>query len=446
MALDLSAATVLAAIQGYLKEDYTVHGLTDQINRNAEFFGRVRRSGKEVRGKYAVVPVILQGNRNAVGARGELDKLPEPAFQGTAVDGSGNRIAGQITMRFNTGRFAITEPAIQASATSEGAFESALEVEMKGLTLDLANDLNRQHISGDGSGKLCQLSAVSGNTLSVYNPGGQQCWPSASVDPDGAKFLEVNDVVAVYSSSGTFRGTCKITAIDYSATPNTVTVDSAPSGTTASDFLVKASKTGLTSGNSDQDAWNAEVQGLLAWVDDSSAVANIDPSDAGNERWASAVMDFTSSPVPLNDAILHQMQSLIRRRGGQAANQSLAHYTTYALENYYGVEVLSPEKRFPNTTVLAGGYTALTFAGRPILVDKDCLPGHWWMLTMSELYCYNQGGFYWMDRDNMFSRLPDQMGWEATLLFYSNFGTPRRNVHGVIRGLQEPYRVDQFTA
>ena len=80
------------------------------------------------------------------------------------------------------------------------------------------------------------------------------------------------------------------------------------------------------------------------------------------------------------------------------------------------------------------------------MVDKDCLPGHWWMLTMPELYCYNQGGFYWMDRDNMFSRIDGKMGWEATLLFYSNFGTPRRNVHGVIRGLQEPYRVDQFNS
>jgi len=439
-AANLSLAANLAALAGYLKEDYTIHGLTDQINREAEFFGRIRRSSKEIRGKYGVIPVFLKGNRNAVGARSELYELPPPAFQQTATDGS-NRIAGQISIFFNTGRFAITEPAIQASATSEGAFESGLEVEMKGLTMDMANDLNRQHISGDGSGILCRITIVAGNILSVEQPGGQACWPGGS-DPDGAKFIEEGDVLAVYSAPGAFRGTATVTAVDYSTTPNKITLNAAPGGTIATDVLVKAGESGIAT--ADDDAYNNEVEGLLKWVDDTGTVANIDPSVAGNERWAATVIDNSAAPVPLTDTMLHQLQSLIRRRGGQAANQGLAHWTTYALENYYGTTVLSPEKRFPNTTVLAGGYTALTFAGRPIMVDKDCLPGHWFMLTMPEIYCYNQGGFYWMDRDNMFSRIPNKMGWEATLLFFSNMGTPRRNLHGVIRGLQEPYRVDQF--
>ncbi|MCG8435365.1 MAG: hypothetical protein MJA83_15180, partial [Gammaproteobacteria bacterium] len=303
----LSSATVLAAIQGYLKEDYTIHGLTDQINREAEFFGRVRRSSKEIRGKYGVVPVILQGNRNAVGARGELDNLPTPAFQATAVDGSSNRIAGQIAIRFNTGRFAITEQAIQASATSEGAFESALEVEMKGLTLDMANDLNRQHIAGDGTGRLCRIASVTGSYSTtapgVDQPGAVACWPTGS-DPDGAKFIEVNDVLAAYSSGGTFRDQDTVTAVDRTLTPNKVTFAGAMAGLIVGDYLYKGSKAGVTT--QDDDAKDAEVEGLVAWIDDTSTIAAIDPTNAGNERWASTKIDHSSAPVPLQETILHQ--------------------------------------------------------------------------------------------------------------------------------------------
>lgn len=436
----LSAATILDALQGYLKEDYTVHGLTDMINREAEFFGKVRRTGKDVRGKYAVIPVLLQGNRNAVGSRNESDDLPSPGFQQTATDGS-SRTYGQVEMKYNTGRLAISEAAIQASAKSQGAFESALEVEMQGLARDMGNDLNRQHIAGDGTGKLCQVGTVDGSVLDVWQPGGQTCWPEAS-DGDGAKYLEVGDVVAVYNGS-TFVQTSDITAIDYSSTPNTITLDTAGS-VADGHFVYKGSKDGVADELDDNK--DSDVEGLGLWVDDDSTAASINPATAGNERWAATVLDHTAAPVQLSESLMHQMTSLIRRRGGQAASKSLALWTTYAIENDYGSRILTPDKRYSNTTTLSGGYTALTFNGVPLMVDKDCLPGHMYFLTMSELFCYNQGGFYWMDRDNMFSRVADKMAWEATLLFFSNFGTPRRNVHGVIRGIQEPYRVDMFNS
>ena len=287
------------------KEDYTIHGLTDQINREAEFFGRVRRSSKEVRGKYGVIPVFLQGNRNATGARSELDKLPDPAYQKTAIDSGGGRIAGQVGMKFNTGRFAITEPAIQAAATSVGAFESSLEVEMKGLTMDMANDLNRQHMSGDGTGTLCVVSGTpAASYIDVIKPGGQQCYPSAD-DVDGAKFVEVDDVVAIYSSAGVFRGTCGVTAVDYSATPNRLTLNLDPTGISvvATDVVYKASTSGLTGANTDQDAKDNEIEGLLKWINDTGAAGNIDPSLSGNERWASTVLDNSAAPVPLSEPV-----------------------------------------------------------------------------------------------------------------------------------------------
>lgn len=439
----LSAAAIKTALNGYLQEDTTVHALTDHINREAEFFGKVRRSGKEIRGKYALIPMILKGSRNAVGARAELTTLPAPSFQKSPVDGGGGRIAGQIGVFYNTARIAFTETAIQASASSEAAFASVLEVEMRGITKDLGNDINRQCVAGDGSGKLCRIQVATSTTaISVDDPGGVACYPDA-VDNYGARYLEVGDVVAVYSAAGTYRGASTIATIDYNATPNALTLTTALAGMTVGDFLFKAS---IADGGAaaEENARNAEIEGLVKWIDSVATAANVDPTIAGNERFGSTELDFTTAPIALSEALLHQTMSLVRQRAGKNAARGIAHWTTPALENDYATRVLMGDRRYMNTTEFAGGYTALTFAGSPIMTDKDWLPGHWGMLSMSDLYFYNQGGFYWFDRDAVFDRISNQMGWEATLLIFGNIGTPRRNVHAMIRGLLQPYRVETF--
>lgn len=438
----LSAAATKAAADAYLKDDYTVHEITDSINREAESFGVARRSSKEVRGRQAIIPVILKGNRNSVGARNELDDVPAPGFQKFAVDGSGNRVPGKIGMRINTMRIALTEALIKAAETSAGAFEDSFTLEKENTTRDFANDLNRQHIAGDGTGRLCRIAGVGGApTYQVDQPGGKVCWPAGS-DPDGSKFLETGDVVAVYSAAGAFRGQDTITAIDTTLTPNTVTLAGAVAGTIVGDYLVKASVAGAT--GAEDDAYNAELEGMMAWIDDSSTIASINPATTGNERWKATVFNFTAAPIPLSEPILHQLMSTIKRKGGKDAATGLVHWTTHALENDYGTRVLMPDRRYSNTTTFNGGYTALTFAGKPIMTDKDVLPGHWLMVTMKKWYTYNQGGFYWFDRDHTLHRVGSKMGWEAVMLFIANCGTPRRNIHGLAKGLQEPYRVTEW--
>lgn len=434
----LSAAATIAAMTGYLKEDSTIHGLTDNINREAEFFGRIKRSSKELRGRYGLIPVKLKGNRNAVGARGELDDLPSPGYQKSAVDGSGNGVAGHINVRFNTARIAFTEPAIQAAMKEHGSFVSTVASEVQDITKDMGDDLNRQHIAGDGIGRLCRIATSPGaNVFGVDQPSGQVVAPVGS-DPDGALYLEVDDVVAVYSSAGAWRGQDAITDIDRSVTPNEVTLGSTPGSTVVGDYFVKASKAGAT--GAIDDAYNSEVEGCMAWLSESSTVANIDPTDAGNERWKASVFDHSAAPVALGDKILHNMVSNIRLRAGKAADKDLVHWTTYALRDEYASTMFG-DKRYSNTLTLQGGYQVVTFAGRPVMVDKHMLPGSWMALCWSDLNCYNQGGFYWFDRDGLHSRIKDKMGTEMTLLFFSNMGGPRRNVHGLIKGLKEPHRV-----
>lgn len=434
--VNLSNAATRSAIFGYLQEDTTVHELSNHVNREAEFFGFVKKSSSEVRGKYAVIPAILKGNRNAVGSRGELDEIPVPEFQQGPTDGSG-RVQGQVLMKHHAARMAITEVAIQASSTGQASFANAMRVEMEGLAEDMGDMLERQHCSQDGTGTVCVLSAApSGTNLSVEKPGGQVCYPTGQ-DPYGALYLEVDDTIAVYSSAGVYRGTTYITAIDRTSTPNVLTVNAVPGSTASGDLIVRGSSKTASAG--DDDGYNNEVSGIPAFVDDSSTFAGIDPTTAGNERFASHIIDYSASPQSLSEPVLQQLEAQLRMKSGRKSSR--AYWTTVALELDYA-QNLVPDKRFNNTLELKGGYTYLTHNNKPIMTSRYWLPGHWHMLDMDRVTCYNQGGFYWMDRDSKMSRIPNKMGYEATLLFFSQFGTDVRNTHGAIKGLKQPYAVN----
>lgn len=372
-----------------------------------------------------------------MGARDELDSLPTPGVRKGAVISS-QQDYGLIGLKYNTMRLAMTEQAIRAAASDAGAWMRETEAIVEDGMKTFANDLNRQCLSGDGSGKIAKIVGVSGGTtITVEDPGGVNCFPSAS-DQDGAKWIEVNDILAVYNGS-TFVETVTVTAVDYSVIPNSLTATY--SSAAAGYYLYKASKTGYAS--NDDDTYNAEIEGVPKWVNDTGTVANINPATAGNERWKSTVIDYTAAPTRVSDAALHQLKALIDRRAGLSAGRSLVHWTTPAVKMDYGLS-LTPDKRYTNSINLAGGYSTITFAGAPIMEDKDCLPGHWWMLCMDDLYFYNQGGIFWLERDGRMSRISDKTAWEMTACLFGNIGTPVRNAHGVIKGLAEPYRVDQF--
>lgn len=439
--VNINAADTLTAIRGWLHDDLTVHRIHDQINRDANFFGKVRRSGKEVYGRGAALPIVLQGNRNAVGARGELDYLPTPGVRKGAIVSS-QQDYGLIGLRYNTMRLAMTEQAIRAASSDAGSWMRETESIVEDGMRSFANDLNRQCLSGDGSGKLAKItSVVSATVLEIEDCGGFASWPSSATDPDGAKFLETNDVIAVYTGS-TFKDTDYVVSVDYSLTPNRITVGSTTL-MTAGDYIYKGSKDAYAA--NDDDNYNAEIEGVPLWVSDTSTAANIAPGTAGNERWKSTVIDYSSAPVRVSDAVLHQLKALIERRAGFSAGKRLVHWTTPAVKMDYALQ-LTPDKRYNDTITLPGGYGTVSFAGSPIMEDKDCLPGHWWMLCMDDLYFYNQGGIFWMERDGRMARIADKTAWEMTACLFGNLGTPVRNAHGLIKGLTEPFRVDQFNS
>lgn len=442
--IDPAIAATLTTTADYLKEDYTVHGIVNQINREAPFFARVRKNGKDVRGKFAVIPVWLQGARNAVRALAELDDLPTPGRQDIK--------RAQLGIRFHGARILVTEASIQASATEDGAFEETVEVETRGIIQDLANDIERELLTGGNNARIARIASLpGGNIFGVDFPGGSRCYPDG-LDQFGAKYIRNGDIFRVISADGLTQRSPSINVAgepNLTTTPNQVAMNATPGGTVVGDFLVKASKSGISGGGSPDDlnvddtvgaaASNSpglEMQGLREAVDNLAGGSYL--AQTNTDTWSAFVRSFVDTPTDLSEELMEQVFYAVEQRGQEPPD---AIWTTYSLRNHYATKLLIPEKRFNNTLELQGGYKTIGFNGIPFFISRLMPPGHMYFLSMANLYVYNQGGFYWFDRDHFWHRFGDKMAWTATMLYFANFGTPRRNKHGVLRGLNEPFPI-----
>ena len=70
-----------------------------------------------------------------------------------------------------------------------------------------------------------------------------------------------------------------------------------------------------------------------------------------------------------------------------------------------------------------GGFEALDYNGKPLVVDRHMRPGGMYFLDESTLELYRMSDFDWMDEDgSVLSRVAGVDAYEATLFKYSTLG------------------------
>ena len=85
---------------------------------------------------------------------------------------------------------------------------------------------------------------------------------------------------------------------------------------------------------------------------------------------------------------------------------------------------------------LDGGWTALEYSGRPLVVDKDCTRGRIYGLDLETLYLFVETDYQWMDADgSILHRLPNFDAYQATLYRYWQLGGDARNRNVIIKDL-----------
>src|ERR1700685_1136398 len=148
------ATQTLAAFDAALKDLY-VGPIVEQLNQKTYILDQIERDADHIdhTGRRAVIP--LHKNRNR-GRKSIADGGTLPTA------GAQVYLDAIVPLRYHTYGIELTDQVIEASKTNEGAFVSAIEVESKGVAVDMRKDINRQAL-GQGNGALAAApSATAG--------------------------------------------------------------------------------------------------------------------------------------------------------------------------------------------------------------------------------------------------------------------------------------------
>jgi hypothetical protein len=393
-----------------LKEFY-LPGIRSILNNEVFLLTQVEQNTEDVEGRRAVL-AINTGRNHGVGARAEMGPLPTAGQQGYREE--------RVQLKYNYGRIEISGPTIRSMGSDRGSFTRAVQSETQGVVRDLRNDMNRQ-LYGDGTGAIAVAASNVNLDITLDDPTKTQL-----------RQLQVGmrvDIGTAANPTATVANRA-ITAVNTST--GVVSIEGPGFTITADDIITRA-------GSGGTGAAQKEVTGLQAQVADSGALWNIDPANTPN--WVSYVDDPGSGRAVSEDMFMEAQQEV-----NIASGEDLNLWVTDNDVHRAVARLLTSIKRFPSTTELRGGYTALDMSSVSqgntgsntvsMFYDKDCPTGVAFGLTTKRIQWYTMSDWEFMEEDGaVLSRVPNVDAYEATLFIYAELATDGRNAHAKLGSL-----------
>lgn len=390
----------LAFFNAILKEDY-LGPIREQLNNSTVLLRRLKRNEEDVGGRIASVP-LHTGRNSGVGARADGGNLPVAGRQLHAL--------AQYNCAYNYGRIQVTCPTIAASRKDKYAFVKAVDNEIKGMVKDMKDDLNRQ-LFNDRSGRMA--------TVTVQNGAAQ-----ATFTVDNPQYIQTGMVIDNIRA-GAFRATRTVTAVNRAT--GVITVDATYPGAGevgVADIIVRSGNFGL------------EMMGLGGIVSntntfDGQFVGGLNRALPQNGFWHANVLANSGAARPLTLDLMQTGFDASEIEGGEV---SLI-ITSYEQRRRY-LALVKADGRFVNNLKMDGGFEALDYNGKPLVVDRHMRPGSIFFLDEATLEIYRMSDFDWMDQDgSVLSRVPNMDAYEATLFKYATLGCGNCNNNTVLRDL-----------
>ena len=236
-----------------------------------------------------------------VGSRAESGTLPTPQ------PGRYTRLT--IGMKYHYASLLITGQTLAASRDNSGAFADAMTTESNTKLRAFHMDINRQLI-WDGNAILALVDGTPTTTAITIDAAG-----GLADDVNGDKFLSEDCDIDIYSSTGTLRGTCKITAVTEGSGTSTsaiITVDALPDGVLDGDYIYRAGAKGN------------EMTGLYGMASTTTTLHSLAPSSFRD--WVATVVTGATAGTaePLTKYRMEKLRSDMFHRGGNAVDFVLA--------------------------------------------------------------------------------------------------------------------------
>lgn len=413
MAFDLSAASNVLKVR-YLGP------IREQLNGATVLMSRIMRDDKSanVSGKTFTVPLHTGRNAAAAVPRADGGTLPTAGQQGYDV--------AVIPNAYIYSRIKVTGPTIRAARDNAGAFVTAVDSEIKGVTKDTNKRMN-MFLHGDGTGALVYFTAADdttdfagddnlGNAFTHFPISG-----SLTVD-----VIDASDHTTVLGNDNVFSLGAK------GATSYTLTHSSGTrTGTADGDYLILADTVGLS------------PMGIRGIIDDGNPpglTGGLHGLPVASKAFWKAQVFTGSTAGTKEDLTLGRMQEPL---SGIATNSDFDESDVKFLLGNYNVRdkyvsLLVQEKRFVNTMKLDGGFSGVEFNGIPLVVDPQCDRSKLWYVVPESMRIYRTSDFDWMDKDGaVLARVANEDAYEAVLFHYGNLGTHVRNANAVLEDITD---------
>lgn len=381
----------MAAAQEALKKWY-LPGLQYQLNTANPILSVMDRDSESVQGE-EIVMALRYGKNGGIGMREEDGLLPTPNSRKTKQ------------ARWKTknifARIQISDKTMRSSRSERGAFVSLLEADLEDALSDAKDSLAMQ-VFGDGTGKLATLGANTTTVTLTVSAGIDMlaegmlidiCSSAGAVEQAEREILEVNDTA----------GTIKISG-------GTVTTD-------ATDIIVQSGSYGL---------------GLTGF----GSVFTNGNTLYGINRAQNPWFDSTNIAVnaEISETVLQKGTDETERKAGGSVNFYSA---SYGVRRAYQ-SLLLATKQIVDVMKLEGGYTALSYNGKPMSVDKYNPAGTIFGLDMKTWKMYEVMDFDWLDDDgSVLHRVSGRPIWEAVLARYMDLGCNKPKANFRMTGITE---------
>ena len=319
---------------------------------------------------------------------------------------------------------------LNQSASNLQAVISGKNLEVEGAIATVRNQGTRQLVTnGDGIVAACASGGASTtvNLLASASEGSAYGYSSLVRD-----WLRPGAVVDIGTTADTdaLATAATVTAVAESATAPTFTTGTSVTTTAGTHFVYIANPNSAT-------AANTETNGLRNIVNTSGALGGLNPGTAGQEFWAAANRD-TSTTILSLDLILNLNTRVLQKTGKQFTDT----VTGYKQQgNFYSL--LQNQVRFPGDMKLgAGNFGGVTWGNTKVDAYAAVLDTDWYCLTFDDFRRITGD----MTKPTWFSNLAGMnqgqiptLGSTALgdqLVFAYQVGVARRKSHAAATALQ----------
>ncbi len=373
--------------------------IAEQLNTSVNpFLSAIKHSSEDVWGK-EVRKLATFGVNGGIGAGTEDGDLP--------TAGGNNYKQFVTTLKNLYGVIEISDKAIRASENNAGAFVNLLNAEMEGLIKASTFNFSRM-LFGDGTGVVGMVKEIYDGIVCLYG----------SVAPFAEGMMidfydSNNELITAVSGR-------KIVKVDR--TYNELKL----SGSTITSQLLPAGSTVAFRG-----AKGNELTGLKAIFDTSSeSLYGLSRSENG---WLTPYI--TSDVGDITEEVLQTAIDKIEEQSGSAPNFIICSWgVRRSLQKLFAASNTRID-----TMNLEGGFTAMSYNGIPIVVDRFCPEGTMYMLNTNDFALHQLCDWQWLAGDDgrVLKQIPGKPVYSATLVKYAELLCSRPCGQGMLEGITE---------